>query len=233
MGKKILALLATTAMIGSCQDGDLELTKSNTMEEQKYLSNTEAFEIWYEHLRHWEGELDDDPKMVDRDSVRTKCGIRYTTFKWAAGIIWMERDPNDLLDRFNYMTEEDHKMIAKFIWDDAQCDKIHDGRVAAVCAEITWGTGKGRVLQRAANKLGAKLKVDGVIGRKSIKAINDITALGLPLYDSAVTAYNRHYVRISKKYPELHKNLNGWLARNGRGYPEYDKPGFAATFDNI
>lgn len=68
-----------------------------------------------------------------------------------------------------------------------------------------------RILQRAANSLGAELTVDGVLGSLTREAVNELNP------ESMLAAYRAgrkaHYEKIVKRNPSLAIYLDGWLKR--------------------
>lgn len=190
------------------------------IEMKKFDDNAAAFDAWYSHVRAWEGKLEDPPEAVDLDEILTKCGIRYTTYKAIAPRLWHFRNENEMLERFAFMTEKDHREIAGWIWFDSGASAIKDGRVAACFAEVVWASGHSRAVQNAANTIGAALRVDGVAGRKTISAVNDIIEQGHgeALFDRIAKAHGDHYIRLSERGHGHIKYLRGWLARHYIGY---------------
>lgn len=123
----------------------------------------------------------------------------------AAGFYTMDRDAaleyaaNEF--KYNYFSP----MGCYQIKDQDLCDKIVD---------IAFNTGKvqaTKIVQRALNVCGASLAVDGLMGQKTIDAINAADPVQL-LY--AIKEKSKDfYVSLAAANPEDQKFLAGWLAR--------------------
>lgn len=69
-----------------------------------------------------------------------------------------------------------------------------------------------RFLQRTANEFGARLAVDGVLGRKTVEAINKVDANQLIVRFAWMTIHE-HYTAIVARKPSQAKFLDGWRNR--------------------
>jgi lysozyme family protein len=68
-----------------------------------------------------------------------------------------------------------------------------------------------RFLQEAANELGAKLVVDGIIGPRTIRAINNLN--GTMLLSAFRRRQEQYYLDLIAARPSLGKYKNGWITR--------------------
>lgn len=71
-----------------------------------------------------------------------------------------------------------------------------------------------KFLQQACNNLGSKLTVDGVIGAKSVAAVNSLPASQLLAELRKEQA--AYYSRLAEKRPSMKVFLRGWLNRAAR-----------------
>ena len=128
------------------------------------------FEQFYPILAICEGKLSDDPRDP---GGYTMMGITWATFYKAvtSGLISYPLTKQGLAS----ISKEDVKKITKiWYWDVVKGDQINDQKVANSLADAVFNTGRwGAILmQRALNKLGNNLTVDGIIGDISLNAIN-------------------------------------------------------------
>ncbi len=110
--------------------------------------------------------------------------------------------------------EEATDIYREYIWDMNKFDNINDYWVATKIFDMTVNMGEhqaGILAQRAANSLGANLKVDGDIGPKSFEAIN---SFGPKEFLAAVkTQQKQFYNDLVARKPKLGVFLKGWLKR--------------------
>lgn len=112
--------------------------------------------------------------------------------------------------------------IVKEFWDCGRCDEILSEPVAWIVADWVWGSGPKvlRNVQETVNRLlsagcgaltVAKLKVDGVIGAKSIAAINALD--GRELFDALKSERVEYIEKICRNRPANKVFKKGWLNR--------------------
>jgi len=71
--------------------------------------------------------------------------------------------------------------------------------------------GAGKVVQRAANSFtGANLKVDGVIGPETIKAVNEISDTKIEEFMSTIKSERINYLQNTRNWETA---KNGWTTR--------------------
>ena len=153
-----------------------------------------------------EGGLVDNPS--DPGGI-TNLGISLRFYqknikKWA--------DKNDILD----LTVNDAAAIyKKFFWNKQPFCKILNQKLANRCFDLCVNMGQPRgitLLQKATNSLipSEHLVLDGVLGPKTLKAING--ADQGQLYDGLIVQATDFYTSISK-HGNAHIFLAGWLNR--------------------
>lgn len=115
---------------------------------------------------NYEGGLSDHP--VDRGG-RTNLGITQNTLNRARKVI------SGLPEKVDDLTPaQSFKIYEVFYWEPAKCDVMPAPVDFLVFdASINCGAGGGSIqLQRALNKMGAGLKVDGSTGPLTLNALN-------------------------------------------------------------
>lgn len=102
----------------------------------------------------------------------------------------------------------------RHFWDHYRIGQIKHQRLASKAFDLfvnMRGRTAARVLQRAANELGANLVVDGVAGSKTFQALNDLNT------DQVMTETKHHawqvYKQIIKNDPEQSVFRRGWQKR--------------------
>jgi lysozyme family protein len=114
---------------------------------------------------------------------------------------------------------EELKKIAKEYYKKEFWDKfvtplgLEDARVCIYIFDMCVNIGSwSKILQRGINKCGANLEVDGLIGDKTIEALNGVDTSELL---RALIEYRvKHYARLVQSRPKLKKFLGGWVNRS-------------------
>ena len=133
-------------------------------------------------------------------------------------------DPTDLGGETNYgitkrfypdvdiknLTKEQAKEIYKRdYWDKNRVDELPE-QLRHIFFDMCVNQGRGtavKVLQRAANAKGAKLKVDGGMGPATLKAVQNVE-------HNRVKSYRvLHYANLVINKPEQEKFWYGWFKR--------------------
>ena len=101
-------------------------------------------------------------------------------------------------------------------WYPGACDKIVDNLVADYYLDMLINMGQKeavRCLQMATHPFGdnyGKIVLDGIIGKKTLDAVN---RTGEKIMPALMTARANYYWQLLLKFPELSKFLKGWLNR--------------------
>lgn len=102
-------------------------------------------------------------------------------------------------------------------WIPLKLDKVGHTKTAAEIFDTAVHVGKSRAIritQRAINYLGAGLVVDGVIGKKTIEAINRSTRRDAEAVLKILNVVQgMWYIEIIERRPALRKYSWGWLKR--------------------
>lgn len=132
---------------------------------------------------------------------------------WLDGDI--DRDGDIDIDDIKQMTvDEAIDLYRSGFWDKYDYDQIKDYTVAARVFDMTVNMGArqtGKIVQRALNKTGHNLVVDGLVGRNTFKAINATDAE--MLMAEIRLEHANFYLKLIEQKPELAKYKRGWLRR--------------------
>lgn len=172
------------------------------MADIKYLS---------EFILSWEGGFSNHPN--DKGGA-TNMGVTISTWKSQG----YDKDGDGDIDvaDLKIITKYDviYVVMKPFYWDKCKADQIKDQSIANLIVDWMWNSGKNGItgVQRV---LG--VKVDGVVGPKTIKAIND--AEPKKLFGKIWAARKKFLENICVSRPKNKVFLKGWLNRlNGIGY---------------
>lgn len=102
----------------------------------------------------------------------------------------------------------------KYFWDRYHYEKINDNNVATKIfdAAVNMGPKRGHILaQRAANDCGQKISIDGIIGPKTIEAINNCQPS--EFLNQMIVQMSNYYNNLVKQKPQLQCFLKNWLYR--------------------
>lgn len=97
----------------------------------------------------------------------------------------------------------------KTFWDILNLDKVKSQKIANALFDASVNHGAGDSGKMAQKALG--IEVDGIIGSKSIEAINEASEHSF--LRSFCTLRREHYFDIVKNNPTQQVFLNGWLSR--------------------
>jgi lysozyme family protein len=115
----------------------------------------------------------------------------------------------DVTDLKNISESEWEDILKKYYWDPWQADDINSQAVANLLVGWGWGSGvKTAVMQF--QKL-MKLKVDGIVGKNTLAAINNTDET--ELFHRIWLARKDFFITIVKNNPSQIKFLSGWLNR--------------------
>lgn len=150
-------------------------------------------------ILRWEGGF-----VNDKDDLggATNMGVTLATYRSVFG---SEKTVNDL----KRMTRVQWGVIfKKYYWDKWKADDIKDQNVANILVDWVWASGAYgiKIPQRV---LG--VDVDGIVGPKTIAAINAID--GRELFDTIKQERKDFIDRICQTRPQNRKFKKGWLNR--------------------
>lgn len=154
-------------------------------------------------IAKWEGGYVND--KTDRGGA-TNMGITIATWKQ------LGYDKNgdgkiDIID-MKLLTPSDFHPVLKQYWNRWQGDNIVNQSIANILVDWVWGSGKWGIVK--VQEL-LDLEADGVVGPKTLKAIND-TDQKL-LFEKIFAARKKFLNNIVKNNPSQKKFIDGWMNR--------------------
>ena len=166
------------------------------------------FNLFLPQLLKHEGGFVNDP--ADPGGATNK-GITFKTFKAFAKPL-LGIDPT--LANLKALTNQQAGVIYKSqYWDKAQGDAIASQDLANIVIDfyVNAGVNATKLFQRVLNKMGAKLEVDGKIGKAVLTALSGFDQK--EVYKNYKQGRIDYYQNLVKKNPKLKKFLKGWLNR--------------------
>lgn len=168
-----------------------------------------------EHTQKWEGGLSrdkNDSASVNPNPLPYKGQTGWHTNKGITYATWVSLFGKDSNAEF-YEMKDEQWIKAYFVYYNAvKGGKVLNDSIAYFLTQIAWGSGAnraGKTVQKALNELGHNLSVDGVIGVKTLQAIN--TTDSKTLFDKMIEVRVKFFQDISKD--KNAKFLKGWLRR--------------------
>ena len=151
----------------------------------------------------WEGGFVNDP--ADKGGATNK-GV--TIAVWQKQGYDKNKDGKiDVKDLKNLSDEDATAIMKKHYWDRWKADQIKDQRVANTLVDWLWCSGAWGI--KIPQKI-LGLKVDGIVGEKTITAVNNAPANFLQtLYKER----QEFLERIAKTNPTQKRFLKGWMNR--------------------
>lgn len=113
------------------------------------------------------------------------------------------------------LTESEAKAVIKWaFWDPMKLDQLKSLPIKTAILDMAVNHGEGTATKMVQRALGGHVEVDGVMGSKTITALN--IALDHEFLFNFVAQIQDRYVEDVKQRPESIKFLTGWLARSRR-----------------
>ena len=157
------------------------------------------FNIYAPKLKVFEGGRSLHPK--DKGGA-TNRGVTLTTFRRIFG---QDKTIDDLWN----MTEGEWLVVmSEEHWDVCKADKIDNQSIAEII--VDWYVNSGIAGIRRTQEI-AGVKPDGIIGPKSLAAIN--SANQKELFDRLWSGRHQFYLNIVKRDPSQKEFLKGWMNR--------------------
>lgn len=167
-------------------------------------------------MKAWEGGLSKDPSdsaSANFCPTAYKDGKKYHTNKGITYAVWKAHFGVDNDARFYAMNDQDWFTIFDKWYFKAV--KGHDFKclnIGALVSDFAWGSGvipAGKLLQKACNKMGANLLIDGKIGPKTLEIANSLNEK--LLFSNLIQVRKDFFISISSG--KNAKFLKGWLNR--------------------
>ncbi|KGP64421.1 hypothetical protein EP47_11685 [Legionella norrlandica] len=166
------------------------------------------FELLQNRIFDHEGGISNHKN--DRGGYTNK-GITWDTFKkFAKTDLGIEPTIENLK---NLTNEQASVIYKKRFWDPIRADEINSISIAYALYDfhVNAPSQAVKLLQKSINMLGGNLVVDNIMGSKTIKAINNITAH--KLFDIYQKEKINFYTRVANSRSNQLEFLNGWLNR--------------------
>lgn len=146
--------------------------------------------------------------MCDPDDLggATNMGVTIETYR-----AYCRKNglPHPSLMKLRRLTEERWRDIVKSMyWDRYKADDIMSQSVANTCVDWLWMSGT-TAIKRVQEIVG--VKVDGIVGEKTLEAINSRSPL--PLFGAIKEARKAYIDEICRKRPTNEKFRRGWMNR--------------------
>jgi len=167
------------------------------------------FDYAFEQTLTMEGGYSDDP--VDRGG-KTKWGITEKTLNnaYLAGIV-------STWDISELKLEEAQLIYKAFYWNPLNLDAVLTPSIAAEIFDTAVNMGKTaavKIVQDALNYLGESMSVDGIMGNKTIGAINKWCTRDVRALFICLNGFQFHrYVQIVENNATQKRFARGWTKR--------------------
>lgn len=183
-----------------------DLKNHNKQTDMKMDSNDVKFEQAYKQLKTREGGYTTGKKQQKDEP--TNIGIKQSTLDRYSAKHPDKNFPQDV----KYLTESQAKEIYKTeYWDNTKIPQIENDRIRDAVFDMNVMGGAGKVIQRALNSYtNAGLRVDGVIGTKTITAINAIPTDKVADFMTVVKSERINYLKGTDNWST---SKNGWQTR--------------------
>ena len=163
-------------------------------------------------LKHEGGFVDD----VDDSGGATNHGISLRFLRLEGYELDLNDDGETDAEDMKLLDKDKAGEIYKeFFWDKWGYDEIRHAEVGAKIFDMCVNMGASqahKITQRACNKMGKDLVVDGIIGSQTRQTINSLEN-GEALLEGLRLEQVAFYNRLVEKKPVLNKFLKGWTRR--------------------
>lgn len=153
----------------------------------------------------WEGGYVNDP--VDKGGA-TNMGVTIGT--WRKVGYDKDGDGDIDVDDLRLLSKDDvlNRVLKPHYWDKWKADQIKSQSVANILVDWVWGSGANGI--KIPQKL-LGLTVDGIVGPKTLAAVNSSDSLAL---FNAIKAEREAFLwRIVERDPTQKRFIKGWLNR--------------------
>lgn len=153
----------------------------------------------------WEGGYVNDP--VDKGGA-TNMGVTIAT--WRKVGYDKDGDGDIDVDDLRLISKDDvlNRVLKPHYWDKWKADQIKSQSVANILVDWVWGSGANGI--KIPQKL-LGLTVDGIVGPKTLAAVNSSDAL--VLFNTIKTERETFLWRIVERDPTQKRFIKGWLNR--------------------
>lgn len=144
----------------------------------------------------------------------TMVGVTLSTYKTYCKRNGLRTPSVTDLKAISYKVWRD--ILHTMYWNKWKADLIEDQSVANMLVDWVWGSGASVGIKRPQRLL--KVTQDGIVGPKTIAAVNSAQDFLETLYD----ARKAHFNEIVRKKPSQKKWLKGWINRIDYIYKLYE-----------
>lgn len=181
-------------------------TETNKVSDMKTSKDTEKFDQAYNNLKEREGGYTNG-KNQKKDEP-TNMGIKQSTLNKYSAKYPGKNFPQDVKNLNEHQAKEIYKSE---YWDNTKIPQIENDRIRNAIFDMNVMGGAGKVVQRAINSFSdANLKVDGVIGKETLKAINAIPDTKIEEFMSTIKSERINYLQNTQNWETA---KNGWIKR--------------------
>ena len=154
----------------------------------------------------WEGGFVNDP--IDRGGA-TNMGVTLKTWR----NVGYDKNGDGKIDAqdLKLLTQDDviKKVLKPYYWDRWRADEINNQSIANILVDWVWASGKYGITKVQAM---LNLKPDGVVGNKTLSAINDYPNQR-QLFQRIKNERLAFIDRIVKSNPSQRRFMKGWKNR--------------------